>query len=214
MVGVRLLSTAVHALRGSRLSVLEAFGRISSSALPASSRCSHWEIWTLRLCPRIFQPLFWCLGVACGVQRIGCFGRSCVLATCGYMFFEKIWNNFSHFLRCGELESRNVWPPFFLNESVHSRCFWLGHAWWDSGYMIRALRQLPEVIRRISHTLCGAVGLVSCSVVSVLTQSGDVCAQPTLQFLVFFALLTHGNLSIISTSAPFLTVWQHFSSPR
>ena len=33
----------VQAVRGCRLSVMEAFGRISSSALPASSRCSHLE---------------------------------------------------------------------------------------------------------------------------------------------------------------------------
>ena len=52
--------------------------------------------------------LFWRMGVACGVQRFGFFGRSCVLATwldSGYMFFDRLWTNFSHFLRCGELES-------------------------------------------------------------------------------------------------------------
>ena len=40
--------------------------------------------------------LFWCMGVACGVQRIGYFGRSCVHCTwfdSGYMFFERLWKN-------------------------------------------------------------------------------------------------------------------------
>ena len=151
------------------------FGRISSSAfaLPRS-RCSHWEIWTLRLCPRIFQPLFWCLGVACGVQRIGCFGRSCVLATCGYMFFEKIWNNFSHFLRCGELESRNVWPPFFLNGKCTQSMLLVGTClvgqWIHDTCSASASRGYST---NFTHSLwCG--GLVSCSVVSVCSADASV----------------------------------------
>ena len=45
----------VQAVRGCRLSAVEAFGRISSSTLLALPRCSHLENWTLLLCPRIFQ---------------------------------------------------------------------------------------------------------------------------------------------------------------
>ena len=53
--------------------------------------CSHLENWTLLLCPLIFQSFSWRLGVACGVQRIGSFGRSFVHLTwfdSGHMFFE------------------------------------------------------------------------------------------------------------------------------
>ena len=72
-----------------------AFGRISSST-SICSRCSHLEICSLHLYPRIFQPLFWCLGVACGVQRIGYFGRSCVHCTwfdSGACSSRGIWKN-------------------------------------------------------------------------------------------------------------------------
>ena len=59
-----------------------------------------------------------CLGVACGVQRSGFFGRFCVLATwfdSGYMFLERLWTNFLPFPRCGELEPRGVSLPFNQN---------------------------------------------------------------------------------------------------
>ena len=45
----------VQVVHGCRLSAMEAFGRISSSALPALPRCSHLENWTLPLCPCICQ---------------------------------------------------------------------------------------------------------------------------------------------------------------
>ena len=59
-----------------------------------------------------------CVGVASGVQRIGHFGRSCV-----HLHLVRRWINvlrealdeFTHFRRCGELESRGVWPPFSQN---------------------------------------------------------------------------------------------------
>ena len=97
----------VQAVRGCRLSVMKALRRISSSTLPALPRRSHLESWTFLLCPRIFQ-LVLAFGCWMWVQRLGFFGRFCVLATwldSGYMFFERLWTNFSHFLRCGELES-------------------------------------------------------------------------------------------------------------
>ena len=107
----------VQAVRGCRLSVMEAFGRISSSTLPALSRCSHLEIWTLLLCPRIFQLVL---------------VYGCRLWSTAYWIFREIlralhlvrqWihvlrealEEFTHFLRCGELESRGVWPPFLHN---------------------------------------------------------------------------------------------------
>ena len=106
-VGVVLTGDDMCAATFGRSCRLCASGRISSSP-SMCSRCSHLEKWTLLLCPRIFQPSCRCLGVACGEQRFGYFGRSCVLATwfdSGYMFFERLWTHFSHFLRCGELES-------------------------------------------------------------------------------------------------------------
>ena len=48
----------------------------------------------------VFFSLFWRMGVACGVQRIGFFGRSCVHFTwfdSGYMFFERLRKNFHIF---------------------------------------------------------------------------------------------------------------------
>ena len=83
----------VQAVRGSRLSVMEAFGRIFCSALPASSRCSQLGNWTLRLRPRFFKL----------VMVFGCClwsTASCVHLTwfdSGYMVFERLWTNFSIF---------------------------------------------------------------------------------------------------------------------
>ena len=83
----------MQAVHGCCLSVLEAYGRISSSTC-CVSRCSHLEIWTFLLCPRIFQ-FFWCLGVACGVRRI----RDACAAwfNSGYMLYVRLWTNFSIF---------------------------------------------------------------------------------------------------------------------
>ena len=69
----------VQAVHGCRLSAMEAFGRISSSTclLP---RCSHLKSGHFSFALVSFS-LFWRLGVACGVQRIGFFGRSCVHLT-------------------------------------------------------------------------------------------------------------------------------------
>ena len=90
-----------------------AFGRISSST-SICSRCSHLESWTLLLCPRIFQLWFgvWVLPV-----------EYCVLDFSGdpACYLVRQWRHvlreaiFSHFLRCGELESRGVSPPFTQN---------------------------------------------------------------------------------------------------
>ena len=109
----QFLDKIVQAVRGCRLSVMEAFGRISSSALLASSRCSHLEIWTLRLRPRFFQL----------VMVFGC----CLWSTAYWIFREilraphlvRLWKHealgeFQHFLRCCEL----VRPPFGLNGEV------------------------------------------------------------------------------------------------
>ena len=56
--------------------------------------------------PSYLSALVRCLGVACGVLR---FDFSGILRDTwfdsGYMFYGRLWTNFSHFLRCGELES-------------------------------------------------------------------------------------------------------------
>ena len=57
-------------------SVIEAFGRISSSAC-FSSRFSHLEIWTLP--SPSYLSVLGCLGVACGVRRI--FGTRALLGS-------------------------------------------------------------------------------------------------------------------------------------
>ena len=82
----------VQAVRGCRLSAVEASGRISSSTLPALPRCSHLKTGHFSIALVSFS-LFWRVGVACGVQRIGIFGRSCVHLTwfdSGHMFFEAL----------------------------------------------------------------------------------------------------------------------------
>ena len=64
--------------------------------------------------------LFWRLYVACGVQRIGFFGGSCVHLTwfdSGHMFFEGLGRIYN-FQRCGELESRGVWLSIRLGGEV------------------------------------------------------------------------------------------------
>ena len=79
-------------------SVMEAFGRISSSTCP-SPRYSHLEIWT--------SPSPWylsvlrCLGVASGVRRIrdACFAWF----NSGYMFYERLFGELHILSSCGEL---------------------------------------------------------------------------------------------------------------
>ena len=56
-------------------------------------------------CLRIFQSLFWCMGVACGVQRIGCFGTRALLGSTVDTCSSKALEEFTYFLRCSELES-------------------------------------------------------------------------------------------------------------
>ena len=85
----------------------EAFGRIPHPRSVAASAVRTWKSGHFGFCPRIFQSLFWCLGVACGVQSIGFLGRSCVFLgstvdTCSTGGFGRI---FHFFLRGGELES-------------------------------------------------------------------------------------------------------------
>ena len=62
-----------------RLSVMEACGRISSSTLPPRRAVRTWKS-GLCLRPRILQS-FWCMGVACGVRRIGFFGTRALLGS-------------------------------------------------------------------------------------------------------------------------------------
>ena len=64
-----------------------------------------WKAGLLYFCSRNFQPLFWCMGVACGVQRIGFSGRVRYVAANS--------NPEAFGLRSHRMES------------MHSRCFWL-----------------------------------------------------------------------------------------
>ena len=75
-------------------SVMEAFGRISSSTCP-SPRYSHLEIWTLP--SPSFLSVHRCLGVASGVRciRDACFAWF----NNGYMFYERLLANFTYFPR-------------------------------------------------------------------------------------------------------------------
>ena len=81
------------------------FWKNSLFHVPAFSRFSHLEIWTLLLCPRAFQPLFWCMGVACGVRCIGYFGTRALLGSTVDTCLREALDKFQHFLHCGELES-------------------------------------------------------------------------------------------------------------
>ena len=105
----------MQAVRGCRLSAVEAdrktslfhvacfiarfaLGNLDTSlfALVSSSPCS-------------------CMGVACGAQRIGLFReilRALLLVRQWIHALREALYEFTHFLRCGELESRGVWPPF------------------------------------------------------------------------------------------------------
>ena len=83
----------VQTVPGSRLSVMEAFGRISSSSLPALSRCSHLENWTLpspsflsvllvfRCC--LWSTSYWIFRDACAAWF-----------NSGYTFYGWLWKNF------------------------------------------------------------------------------------------------------------------------
>ena len=65
--------------------------------LCAGAACRSW--WLLEEFP-LLRCLPCRMGVACGVQRIGFFGRSCVHLTwfdSGHMFLERPWNNFHIF---------------------------------------------------------------------------------------------------------------------
>ena len=100
----------VQTVLGGCLSVMEALGRISSSTLAGSSRCSHLENWTLLLCPRIIQLILaygccpwstsyrfrdacaaWFNSGYCGTssvfQEFGmCTERVCLLSLCCFSF--------------------------------------------------------------------------------------------------------------------------------
>ena len=106
---------------------LSAYGSVwknSSSQLSRTVRT--WKSGLLDICPRIFQSLFWCLGVACGVQRICFLGTRALLGstvvTCSTGGFGRILHNFYVVVNSNPeafcLHSRRM-------ESVHSRCFWL-----------------------------------------------------------------------------------------
>ena len=62
---------------------------------------------------------------------------------------------------------------------------------------IHDLRQLREVLRRISHIFYVAEDSYP-AVLSPFSRRTEKCAQLLLQFTVFLALLTLGNLDIIS----------------
>ena len=78
--GAAALSRWLPSVPESRLSVMEAFGRISSSTVLASSRWSHLEIWTSLRLPSFLSVLVG-LGVACSVRRIGFFGTRALLGS-------------------------------------------------------------------------------------------------------------------------------------
>ena len=54
---------------------------------------------------RIFQSLFWCMGVASGVQGIGFFGTRALLGSTVDTCSSRAVEEFTYFLRCSELES-------------------------------------------------------------------------------------------------------------
>ena len=70
--------------------------------LPRRAVCT-WKT-GLCLCPRIFQS-FWCMGVACGVRRVGFSGRVRCLVQQWMHVLREALDEFQHFLLCGELES-------------------------------------------------------------------------------------------------------------
>ena len=84
-------------------SVMEAFGRISSSTCPLP-RYSHLEIWTSP--SPLFLSVLRCLGVASGVRRI----RDACYAwfNSGYMFHERLLVNFTYFLRVVSSDPRRL----------------------------------------------------------------------------------------------------------
>ena len=92
----QFLDVVVQAVRGCRLSVMEAFRRMSSSTLPASSRCSHLEIWTLRLRPRFFQ-LVMVFGCCLWEYSEMDFSGDPACTSLGSTVYERLWTNFSIF---------------------------------------------------------------------------------------------------------------------
>ena len=87
-------SFLVYAVAGAAAtaSVMEAFRRISSSTLLALPRCSHFENWTLLLCPRIFQFfLVWVLPVEHSVFDFS--GTRALLGSTVDTCSSRIWKN-------------------------------------------------------------------------------------------------------------------------
>ena len=84
-------------------SVMEAFGRISSSTC-FSPRYSHLEIWTSP--SPSYLSVLRCLGVASGVRRI----RDACAAwfRSGYMYYGRLLANFTHFLRVVNSDPRRL----------------------------------------------------------------------------------------------------------
>ena len=75
-------------------SVMEAFGRISSSTWPVSPRRSHLEIWTLPS-PSYFSVL---LVFGCCLWGTSYFRDACAAwFNSGYIFYGRLWTNFSIF---------------------------------------------------------------------------------------------------------------------
>ena len=95
------------------LSVMEALGRISSSTLPLVALFALGNL-DFAFALVSFSPSG--VGVL-PVEYVVFSGRvRCLVQQ--WIHFPRDWTNFTHFLRCGELESRGVSSPFGLKGEV------------------------------------------------------------------------------------------------
>ena len=108
----------MQAVHGCRLSVMEAFERISSFMLLALSSCSHLEIWTLLFCHLVsFSPCsdVWVSLVECSVLDFSGDPACTGLGLTVVHVLREALEEFTHFPCFGALELRGVWPSVSQN---------------------------------------------------------------------------------------------------
>ena len=126
LAGAFFLGLPSHAVAGAaagtdcawgRLSVMEGFGRMSSSTLPSSSRCSHLEIWILPS-PSYLSVL---LVFGCCLWSTSYWFRDACAAwfNSGYMLCGRLRTNFSIFyVAVNSNPEAFFFSPFGLNGEV------------------------------------------------------------------------------------------------
>ena len=167
----------VQAVHGCRLSAMEAFGRTSSSALPALPRCSHLENWT---------PLLW----SCIFQLILAFG--CCLWSTAYWIFREILRaphlvrQWIHVLRA----LRNYLHIFYVAVNSNPEAFALHSC---------RMEKCAQLMLLVAASL-SAVRMLEVGIISTSAPFFDSLRQFSLLSAAFFGALDDEELFIIEGS--------------